>query len=406
MTWQTRIGPAAYTSPGGTRLTFQYENVSRQVNKKTTNYEFPDVDGSFIQDLGNDGRKYPIRAFFSGPDYDLAAAEFEGALLERGRGLLEHPFYGSFQVVPFGGISRRDDLKTAANQAVIEVTFWETIGLVYPEPLEDQRAAAQFAIEAFVSAAAGQFELSIDLESVTEQAGFIQTIQSVTAQAAEFIGEGVERFNEIRDSINNSIDILIRNPLAIATSVIQLVQSGVAFVRSIGARLSAYRDLALSLIGANDEGDSGQPRNANELVTMDLAALAAVSGSVITVINSQFETQPQAIEAAAELIEQLDTVVTWRDDQYNRFDLVDTGASYQQLQIAVTTAANYLIEQSFTLLQERRIILDRERTIIDVSAELYGQVNDDTINFLINTNELVGSDILELKRGRAIVYYV
>ena len=111
MNWQTRIGPAAYTSPSGVRLTFQYENVTRNVNKKTSNFEFPNVDGSQVQDLGRDGRKFPIRAFFTGDDHDIDASAFEDALLERGRGQLEHPFYGSFTVVPFGAITRRDDLK-------------------------------------------------------------------------------------------------------------------------------------------------------------------------------------------------------------------------------------------------------------------------------------------------------
>ncbi len=97
----------------------------------------------------------------------------------------------------------------------------------------------------------------------------------------------------------------------------------------------------------------------------------------------------------------------WRESAYNRVpSLVDTGESYQGVQEAVTVAANYLIDISFTLLQERRRVLDRERTIIDLCAEIYGRVDDNTLNFLINTNQLTGDQILELPRGRVIVYYV
>ena len=52
MAWQDRIVEAAYTSPSGERLTFDYENVSKSVEKKTTAFEFPDADGTFVQDLG------------------------------------------------------------------------------------------------------------------------------------------------------------------------------------------------------------------------------------------------------------------------------------------------------------------------------------------------------------------
>jgi len=60
---------------------------------------------------------------------------------------------------------------------------------------------------------------------------------------------------------------------------------------------------------------------------------------------------------------------------------------------------------SFSLKQERSIVLDRARTIVDISAELYGEV-DAQLDFLINSNNLSGSEILEVPKGREIVYYV
>ncbi len=87
------------------------------------------------------------------------------------------------------------------------------------------------------------------------------------------------------------------------------------------------------------------------------------------------------------------------------FEQIDTGGAYQQLQDAVALTAGFLVEISFSLKQERVIILDRNRTIIDLAAELYGSI-DDQLDFLISSNDLSGSEILELPRGREIVYYV
>ena len=125
------------------------------------------------------------------------------------------------------------------------------------------------------------------------------------------------------------------------------------------------------------------------------------------VLANRFETQPQAIEAADMLASLLDTVVNWREDTFNLLDgVTDTGGSYQRIQQAVAVASDYLVEISFTLLQERSITLSRGRTLIDLSSELYGRVDDTTLNFLINTNSLTGSEILEIPRGRVVVYYV
>ena len=106
MAWNERIREAAYTSPSGTRLLFSYENVAMSVDKKTAAFDFPDANGTYIQDLGHTGRKYALRMFFWGNDYDLEADAFEAALLEQGTGKLEHPIYGTKNVVPFGSIKR------------------------------------------------------------------------------------------------------------------------------------------------------------------------------------------------------------------------------------------------------------------------------------------------------------
>ena len=105
MTWQDRIGEAAYTSPGGTRLLFGYADVSSEIDKRTAAFEFAGVDGAYIQDNGAGERRYPLSCIFSGPDCDADAAAFEALLLERGTGVLEHPVYGRKDVVPFGTIT-------------------------------------------------------------------------------------------------------------------------------------------------------------------------------------------------------------------------------------------------------------------------------------------------------------
>jgi hypothetical protein len=122
------------------------------------------------------------------------------------------------------------------------------------------------------------------------------------------------------------------------------------------------------------------------------------------VINHQFRTKTDAIAAAESILAQMDTVTDWRDDNFASLLEVDTGTSYQQLQQAVALAAGFLVEISFTLDQERQIVLSEPRSMIDLVAELYGVV-DDELDFFISTNALTGSEILEIPRGRRIVYY-
>lgn len=414
MAWNDRIREAAYTSPSGERLTFGYENVSKKVDKKTTGFEFPDADGTFVQDLGHTGRKYPLRVFFWGDDYDQEADAFEAALLERGTGKLEHPIYGTVDVVPFGTITRRDDLKTGANQAILEITLWETIGLVYPSSQADPASAVLAAVEEYNEAVSAEFEEVTNLDSGVDTVTFENDYQALLdsassgLQAVADVQDDVRKqFDAVVDSINQGIDILIAQPLTLAFQTAIMIQSPARALANIEARLTAYGDLANSIIS----GDSAvvEPSidnsSSNKFHTNDLYASTYVTGSVVSVVNNQFTTKTEALQAADAVLTQLADVVEWRDNNFQALGEVDTGAAYQQLQEAVALTAGFLVEISFSLKQERTIVLDRNRTIIDLAAELYGSV-DDQLDFLINSNNLSGSEILELPRGREIVYYV
>lgn len=425
MAWQDQIKPAAYTSAESkTRTVFDYENVRVNVEKKTTAFNFPDANGTYIQDLGHTGRRYPFRLFFWGDDYHIVAEAFLESLLERGAGTLEHPLYGTKTVIPFGAISRRDDLKTAANQAVFDVTFWETTDVIFPSIQDDAGAAVLSALEIYAAASASEFDSSITTDTVSQLTKFkngytaILDVAEDGLQGVADVQESVaKQFNAISDSINRGIDVLVSQPLTLGFQTGILLQTPARSLAQIKARLSAYKDLAASIIGgtestltAIDEGGgvtspSLAAEASNEFHTANLFASTAVAGSVLSAVDTQFLNKTAALEAAEDILEQMDTATVWKDDAYRTLDQIDQGEAYQPLQDAVALVAGFLIDISFSLKQERRIVLDRDRNIVELAAELYGAI-DDELDFLITSNNLSGSEIINLPRGREIVYYV
>lgn len=85
-------------------------------------------------------------------------------------------------------------------------------------------------------------------------------------------------------------------------------------------------------------------------------------------------------------------------------NLVDTGEIYQPMQNSVALVTGFLVQRSFTLTEERRLVLGRSRTFVDLVAELYGEL-DDRFDYFITTNDLSGDEIIELPIGREVVYY-
>jgi len=412
--WERRLAEAAYTSPSGNRLTFYYEDVKTSFEKKTAAFDFPDADGTYVQDNGLKGRKFPLRLIFWGKDHDTIAKGFESLLRETGRGVLEHPMYGTHDVVPFGTISRRDDLKRAANQTVIECTFWASIALIYPSSQTDAKGDVNGAVDDFNAAAAAQFDQQMSFETPLEEKSFLDEMKALRDKAnnvLEVLTEGQQDLQAAVNDAKNAVNA-ITDPVnqleALATATQSMLQLPGTGSGSASTKLDSYGSLT-------DEVTGQLVPNANSFHTKDINASTYIAGSVLSVVNSDFATQSDAIGAATVVAAQMDVLAEWRENNYatlagGQDDLptvagVDMGGAYAGIQNAVALCISYLVEISFTLNQERILVLDRPRNIVELAAEIYGDV-DSQLDFLITSNNLTGSEILELPKGKSIAYYV
>lgn len=419
MSWRERVKEAAYTSPSGVRMTFAYENVSQEVDKRTVAFDFPGVDGSYIQDNGVGERRYPLQCIFSGSNCDQEATAFQDLLLERGTGRLEHPLYGRLDVVPFGTITRRDDLVSGANQVILEVVFWATLGAVYPTSRVSPRHEVIQALGRALPAVAGDFDRAMDLTTETRRAtakltvgDVLRNIQAALKGASTAVESVNREFRDAQQLVNFGLDVLLGQPLQLAQQMLNLTTAPSRALTGIVSRLDGYRDLLDRMIASSQANpgdlsvfDRISLRLSNDFHTAKLVGSGALLGSVSSVVNHTFGAKPQALEAAEDLLEQSSALTAWRDERQNDLGQIDTGEGYQALQEAVALAVGYLVEISFSLVPERAVVLDRPRSIIDLSAEVYGSI-DDRLDFLISTNKLTGSEILELPRGKRVVYYV
>ena len=412
MSWTDRLREAAYTSPSGTRYPFDFEDVSRSTDRKTSAFEYPDGDGTYMQDLGSTGRRYPIVAIFWGEDYDIEATAFEAALSERGAALLTHPMYGQVDVVPFGTIERADRLKSGANQATVTVVLYETTGVVYPDALTNPADAVLGRVSAFNDAGAADFAAGLDVASVAEGVtlanqwtAFVAETNTYMVAIAAVQADVLSEYEAIEASINNSIDVLIKKPLTLARQAQQLSQLPAQIVDGAKTRLDGYADLARSLTSGEPQPQGLDNVVLNLFKSGEVNAMSAVAGQALSIVSSKFETQADAINAADTILATFAEVTAWRDANYPLLGIIDTGDSYQRLQESVALAAGFAVQLSFSLKREQNMTLDRPRSIIELVAELYGSV-DGQLDFFINSNMLTGDEILEIPAGRTVVFYV
>ncbi len=443
MSWEDRITEMVYTSPvSKTVFTGIFEDLSKEIIKKTTAFTFPDVDGVFVQDLGSAGRRYPTRWIFSGEDYDLLAESFDSAIEEKGAGVFQHPLYGTFDVVPFGTIKRRDDLVTAANQAVYDITFYETIKIIFPVSELSAGNAMREAIEIYSGPvadpdtgeeepgkAAENYETALSVETAEETTSFIDSakaglrkIKKAMAQIAATTAEIERAFNDIADLLDETVTTLVGGPLLIATQMIALTRLPSQAAGSIQSKLDAYGNLLSSLTtGTSNQFTPGNDsQSGNAFTNNNLIASLAVLGAIESTIseNTVFTTRTETIQAIENLDQKFEDYINWSDINRERLiqgvlptrrsgtnDLIDTGEAYQQLLNVFSISQGRLTQIAFSALQERSVILTRNRTFIDFAAEFYNQL-DEQYDFIIQSNKLTGIELFEIKKGREMVYYV
>lgn len=416
--YQGRLRAAAYVAPSGLRSEFQYTSVRRSATKRTRVFQFADIDGHFVQQNGIGGREYPLRCIFTGDDHDLLATSFELSCYEAGVGRLEHPLYGVFDVVPVDSVDRRNDLVREANQSIVEVTFSTTLASVYPTIAAQGVNELLLAVDGFNVAAAEQFRVRGSFASALNQAeskGAIRAalgdISATLSAASAATAESRRAFDSNFRAINDGLDILVGQPLELARQMLNLIQAPARAVSALSSRLDSYARLAQRLfareitLAGSGSADDDLTRAGNDFAVNDLVALGAVSGALLATTAGGYRSKPDALAAAVAVQAQLDAAVAWRETTIDTLGVTDTGESYQGIQEAGAAGVSYLVTEALSLLPERRLTLGRARTCVDLCAEFYGSVSDERLQFFIDSNRLTGSEILEVPRGRTVVYY-
>jgi len=413
MSWDERIKEAAYTSPAGNRFVFQYGNVSRETDKKTTVFTFPDKEGAFIQDLGRGGRRYPFVIFFSGEDYDLQANDFYTALEETGIGRLEHPVYGEKDVVPTGTIRQRDDLVTGANQAAFEVEFWETlIEVRLPTADTDLTSRIDQSLTEYQDDASKQFDesevlISTSTENIDFKAKF-ETILTTAKDKLKLIAEAQSdirsKFNSIFLNILNNIDFFAGNLTSLAYETIDFLRLPSRSFVDITSKINAYEDMILAIAVSIDE--TYDRRDANEYYIRKLFVQSGIVALYEATLYTNFTTKPEVIDTIDRVESLYFSSLFYVDALRDTFGLIDTGEGFQKQVDVASLSALRLVQLSFTLVQERIIITDKPYTIIDLAAQLFGDDPNDQVDNLINANNFNGDQILEIPKGTEVTYFI
>lgn len=419
MGWEDRQKEASYKGPvSGKTFVFQWEKAEESFDKNATIFKFPDKDGAEIVSLGTGEHRFPITAFVSGDDYDLRTQEFMDILEEKGNGVLSHPIYGLKTVQPVT-VNRKDDTTENANQASIAILFIESSEIAAKGTQEDIKNRIDDAQKDFNKDTPKEYKDQKRQDSAQDSANSEARIGNELTQMDKILAP-IAAFNEdvntfyqaVNLSINNNLTDLIGKPFTMASQIITLIKTPGRIVQSFSLRVSGYADIATQL-RASSTITSITNDSRNNLLENTFMLATCIAALAETILLENFKTKNEALTAAAILLDFHALNRDFIELEESKFqdtplELLLYGDSEMNntLNLIVEETASALASLSFNLQQERIIELVRDRNLIELAFELYGNLDPETLDLLISSNNLTGEEIILIPKGRLILYYV
>jgi prophage DNA circulation protein len=359
-----------------------------------------------------------MAAIFHGSGYETRSEAFLSAVLEGGVGVLSHPQYRKpINVVSVGTIDRFDGYASGTNQTIFAVTFYETTGLII-----GGGANIKQSFDDLLDASAADFSANIQLDAVGDEGSFInqvkavaKNIEAVLKTGSQGLAAATEGIENVGDSINRGIDLLVGKPLTLARQLQILIGEPARQLALSRGKLAAYGNLAASIFGGTvAEVSSFHKESLNNFHLNVLVSKVTVGVSALLASASadQLETKEDYIIRAETLQTLLADFQEWSDTNYQAIEVstiseasIDTGGGVLALNDVVAIAVSSLLTQSFEAKNQMSMVLAAERTPIDLAYELYGSSDHDTMDLFIQSNNLGGDEYFLLPKGRQVVWY-
>ena len=382
------------------------------MNPKTTDFnvaefEFPNIEGTLVKRSLVKGTKMKLEFYFQGEEHLTEALRFENSAKDKRPFKLLHPYFGKMTVQP---TSLSYD-STGLGLTKITGDFIETISDEYPRLIEDPKNKIALDFENTQNTSVASFGANV-LPTVLDSTLMLNNNTSIYALGSESIKSGnqANEYFQLFQTANAAVSVIASDVSLAAQTVTNLYVYPSLFVSGVKGRLTL---LANQLTGVTSDIEN--------LLTFNEKTIAEFSGGAIisAMVNATINPDSGDYQTANEVVESIDSILLSWNSYLNMLDILqtstnDTVGSYvpdfnslQGLIGLVNFGTANLIGIALNASSERSLILESDSNAIILAHRFYGLSDGDKeLNRFINQNNLSVSELLEIKKGKRVVYYV
>lgn len=416
------------TGDGNTYFPLWKNNSVKEITYNIAQFDFPKVKGSYVDRGTPQARQFSIEIYFQGEDNLLMAQNFEVSANDPRQWNMSHPIFGQILCQPVG-------LKfdySGYNVVVITGSVLETLGsnglktvvVPYDKILSDKIALDDFQSSSFN---ASQFDPKIkpaNFPSVTTQKNRLkqlnEAIYKIGKKQIKLTEDAGEYLNKL-SAANAAIDNMISIPQGAMRSIQEFINFPFEMVSSIKIRLDVMRSQfdsltdQVSVISSRVEKLYYEIYAGCTVSAMSTAAITSYDSDDELVTSGElpdYNTRADVLAVIAQLQDVYNVFLSTLDSiQTDNGGSIDSYIPNPDGISGVDDLINFTIENLYTIAlsakQERTVTLTEDSNLILLAHRFYGLKPDDsTINTLMKNNNICLNEILQIRKGRSLVYYI
>lgn len=411
MSWVQRINNQLQITIGTRTFEPNWVKAVLEQEYNLSEYNYPEVKGTFVDRRMSKGRKFSFSLFFQGDDHLDVADDFMKTSEDTTTPWsVNHPLYDQIIVQP----SRIRLDNSNQNVSILTVTATETITRTGSEFVSSGRQIIVDNKDLLDAITLDDFEAqmkSIGASDIAASAASVEAIAPAGIAAISEESEKIEFKNKIvaaqRDIIN-----LIGEPRAAFASIQESIEFPFIVASSVKARVDSAVEMFERVVESFGNL-TGLSRN--DKVNLSSQASMIASGAAIasvtnldefpyesrTRVNSTFETVLSLGNSYIDLINSLET-----DTQTDVESFAMNPDVVDGVQLVIDTTLQQLVDIAFNSSQEFSIRNEEDSNPMLLTHRFYGLDSDDeNLNKFIVTNGIGSNEMLIIKKDREIIYY-
>jgi len=389
MNWLERINTIPYEIITGDTISYfpKWKNAVKNINFNHEGFDFINVAGTNVSRKKVQGAKYPIEFFFDSEDHVERARSFENSASNPRPWTIIHPIFGEITCEP---LALSFD-STKYNVTRVTGVVWETLNREFPVEKESVSQAVIISKGRIDEAAVLNFEQPLP-ENINTAAATVD-IFSINYEKLAGTNEEAIALKQLVSNASSSAQELIQKPIRYISSVQALINFPFASTIPILSKLVELDNSIGELIGTI--------KSLTDYSNFEATSASLVSVACSSSVVAEFSNKSDVL-----------TVIDFIKGIYSQILNVFESSGVNQNQdtsllldqIIFETIGN-LLEIALDAPQERSIILEKDSNPIILANRFYGS-GDDSLDRFISENKIPIGEMLQIKKGRSLIWYV